>query len=314
MSDTLPDSETGAGSNPASDSGTAAAFGGGPDRRARRPLRLALLGFGRMGRAVYAEALERGHSFEVIVSPHPEGASGSGTPSSPVTHTRLQPEALEGVDVAIDVSVAAAVQDHARICAEAGVDLVVGTTGWDDARDRVEAMAREAGIGLLVAPNFSLGVTLFFDIVRHAARLVNGVDDARDASIHDAHHRHKADHPGGTARRLAELVVEELDRKSTWSLDLPAGEAVPDDVLQVSVTRAGEIPGTHSVLLDGPHDTIELVHRARSRAGFARGAILAAEWICGRSGVFSMDDLLDPSPSSSTSPDSTPDSSPDPVP
>ncbi|TVP76491.1 MAG: 4-hydroxy-tetrahydrodipicolinate reductase [Gemmatimonadales bacterium] len=257
-----------------------------PDSSPSPVLRVGLLGLGRMGRAVRDALEERGHEVALVVDP------SWGPDPGPGRAIRLEPGLLDGVDVVIDVSTGPAVPGHAEACARSGTPLVVGATGWDDDRPGVEERARNAGIGLLVAPNFSLGVNLFFRMVRHAARLVNAADP-RDAALHEAHHRHKADHPGGTARRLAEILVEELDGKTGWTTELPAGSPFDPQVLQVGVTRAGEIPGTHRVVLDGPADTLELVHTARSREGFARGAVAAAEWIHGRTGVFTMEDLLD---------------------
>ncbi len=255
-------------------------------------LSLALLGGGRMGREVAGAARSRGHSIVLVV-----GGDGVG-PDTPAPIPRLDsPEPLvrSGARVAIDVSVAGAVEGHVRHCAAAGVDLVVGTTGWEPRREAVIRSVEESGIGLLEAPNFSLGVNLFFRIVAEAARLIEGPgrEGEYDAVLHEAHHRHKVDHPGGTARRLAEIVVERLSTKERWSHELPSTGAVDPATLQVGVTRAGEIPGMHTLSFEGPDDRIELRHEARGRGGFARGAVMGAEWIRGRPGVFSMEDLLD---------------------
>lgn len=172
------------------------------------------------------------------------------------------------------------------------MNVVVGTTGWENDRTEVERVVREAGTALLHAPNFSLGMLLFMRMVAASAQLLNRVEDY-DVHLWEIHHRHKVDHPGGTAVKLANLLVGALDRKDRWSTDLRGGEPIHSSVLQVAVGRAGEVPGVHAVGIDGPDDRIELRHEARSRNGFARGAVLAAEWLEGRSGVFSMDDLLD---------------------
>jgi len=244
-------------------------------------MKIALLGTGRMGREVEAVALERGHQIAL----HLDSSANPGGRG-------LTLERLGGATVAIDFTTAAAVLPNVRAASELGLDVVVGTTGWDDDRDAVVEVAREAGIGFLHAPNFSLGMLLFMSMVREATRLVDALPDY-DVHLWEAHHRHKVDHPGGTARRLAELVVEGLQRKTGWDAALPPDRPVEPEQLQVSVIRAGEIPGTHGVGIEGPDDRIELRHEARSRRGFARGAVLAAEWLKGRTGIFSLQDLLD---------------------
>jgi 4-hydroxy-tetrahydrodipicolinate reductase len=243
-------------------------------------MRVALLGYGRMGREIEGILLERGHRVALRVA-GPAPAREEGT--------------WEGVEVAIDFSVPEAVLPHVRRCVAEGVSLVVGTTGWAERREKAEALAREGGIGFLHAPNFSLGATLFLRIAAEAARLLDGVE-GYDAAVHEAHHRHKRDHPSGTARRLAEVVVARLGSKRGWTDRLPEGRAPDAGLLHVSVSRAGEIPGTHALLIEGSDDRIEIRHEARSRAGFARGAVLAAEWIRGRRGVFTLEDLLEPTP------------------
>lgn len=247
-------------------------------------MNIALLGTGRMGRAVEEAALARGHHITLRVDGS-ASRSGGG----------VARDALEAVDVAIDFSVGGAVARHVEACAAAGVDVVVGTTGWEPDRERVERAVLEAGIGLVHAPNFSIGVHVFARIVAEAARTLDGLEGAggHDVALHETHHRHKRDHPSGTARRLADLLVEALRAKTAWSAALPpSGAPAEPDLLQVSVSRVGETPGTHAVVIDGPDDRIELVHEARGRGGFARGAVTAAEWIRGRPGVFTMDDVL----------------------
>lgn len=243
-------------------------------------MKLALLGYGRMGRAVHGVATERGHEVTAIldVAENPGGAG-------------VTKEALAGATVAIDFSAASAVLPNVRRAAALGVGVVVGTTGWEGDRKAVEAVVREAGTGLLAAPNFSVGVLLFTRLVEAAARLVDPLEEF-DVHLAEIHHRLKADHPGGTARALAELLVRELDRKTGWTERLPEGPIDPA-LLQISVGRVGEAPGTHVVTLDGPHDRIELRHEAKSRTGFAVGAVLAAEWLEGRSGIFTMSDLME---------------------
>lgn len=237
-------------------------------------MRLALIGYGRMGREIERLAPAMGH--EVVARTARNDALTEAT--------------LHDAEVAVEFSHPDTAADHLCALARAGVDVVCGTTGWYDALPRVRAAVDAAGTGLVYAPNFSLGVALFTLLVRDAARRADRLDDY-DVFVHEAHHRHKADHPSGTARALADEVVRAMTRKGDWREGPPLGAAHPG-TLWVSVTRAGEIPGTHVLGLEGPDDRIELRHEARGRSGFARGAMEAAAWIHGRAGVFTLDDLL----------------------
>lgn len=237
-------------------------------------MKIALVGYGRMGRAAEAAAVARGHDVVARL--------GRGD--------ALTAEALQGAEVAVEFSLPDAAPDNLVRLAEAGVDVACGTTGWDGDAPRVRAAVEAAGTGLLVAPNFSLGVAFFGRLVREAARLAAGLPEY-DVHLHEAHHRHKADHPSGTARMLADAVVAALGRKSRW-LETPPDGPPQADVLYVSVARAGEIAGTHVVMFEGPHDRVELRHEARDRGAFARGAVDGAEWVRGRPGVHTLQDWL----------------------
>jgi 4-hydroxy-tetrahydrodipicolinate reductase len=243
-------------------------------------MKLALFGYGRMGREVEELARERGHHVTVTLDEF-SNPDGKG----------ITEDALAGATVAVDFSTASAVLPNVRRASALGISVVVGTTGWEEDLRSVEAAVREAGTGLLFAPNFSIGMLLFSRIVQGAARLVNPFEEL-DVHLHEAHHRYKTDHPSGTARRLAEILVRELARKDRWTAELVEGVSIDPGTLQVAVTRAGEIPGIHEVGIEGPDDRILLRHEARSRRGFAQGALLAAQWLDGRSGVFTMDDLV----------------------
>jgi 4-hydroxy-tetrahydrodipicolinate reductase len=237
-------------------------------------VKIAIVGPGRMGRAAAQAARAEGHEIVALV--------GRGDP--------IDERSLGDADVAIEFSTPTAAPDNLIRLARAGIDVACGTTGWSDAAEDVRSAVLEAGTGLLTAANFSLGVAAFTRLVRHAAELAAGVPEY-DVHLHEAHHRHKRDHPSGTARVLADAVVAALDRKTRWRIGPPDGTPDPA-VLYVSVTRAGEIAGTHVVAFEGPHDRIELRHEARDRGGFARGAVEGAHWIRGRPGVFGLDDWL----------------------
>lgn len=238
-------------------------------------MKLALIGYGRMGHAVEAAAAERGHEVVARLD-----AGDAITAAS-----------LAGAHVAIDFTLPDSVVDNARRIAEAEVDLVIGTTGWYGRLDEVERAVRAAGIGCVWAPNFSLGVQLFFRLAREAGRLADALEEY-DVHLYEAHHRHKVDHPSGTARRLADILVAALARKTAWR-EGPAAGAPDASVLWVTSARVGEVPGTHAIGLEGPSDSIELRHVARGRDGFARGAVAAAEWVQGRKGFFGIDEMLD---------------------
>ncbi|MHC4775538.1 MAG: 4-hydroxy-tetrahydrodipicolinate reductase [Planctomycetota bacterium] len=242
-------------------------------------MKFALIGYGRMGHAVEGVAAERGH--EVVARIDLEGNSEA---------RGITAESLNGADVAVEFSVPEAAPANIAALAACGADTVCGTTGWYDGLEQVREVVEGAGSGLIYAPNFSLGMQLFFRLAELAARLSERLE-GYDAYVLEAHHRHKKDHPSGTARRLAEILLAEFSGKERWELGPPEGPVDPG-VLQVTAIRAGEIPGTHTVGLDGPDDRIELSHEARGRTGFARGAVAAAEWIRGRSGIFTLDDML----------------------
>jgi 4-hydroxy-tetrahydrodipicolinate reductase len=237
-------------------------------------MKVALIGYGKMGHAVEAAAAARKHE---IVARLDAGDAIDRT-------------SLAGAAVAVDFTMPDAVEANARAVAAAGCDLVIGTTGWSQRTAAVEAIVRQGGIGCIWSPNFSLGVQLFFRLAREAGRLADALEEY-DVHVHEAHHRHKLDHPSGTGRRLADILVETLSRKREWR-EGPA-EAAPDPaVLWVTSTRAGEIPGTHEVGIEGPADSILVTHVARGREGFAGGAVAAAEWVQGRKGFFGMDEML----------------------
>jgi 4-hydroxy-tetrahydrodipicolinate reductase len=227
-------------------------------------MKLLLIGHGRMGKLVEALAHEYGCEVAGVLD----------------DQTNLHGEALgEGtwpdVDVAIDFSTATAVEENLPRLAALGKNVVIGTTGWDAARPRLRAIAEQAGIGVLAAPNFSTGVVLFTEIVKAAGTLLAGQAEY-GAYLHELHHAAKRDAPSGTALALKRAL------EST-------GYARPIDVAS---TRAGSIPGTHTIGFDAPSETITLTHTVRDRGTFARGALVAARWLHGRRGWFTMHDCL----------------------
>jgi 4-hydroxy-tetrahydrodipicolinate reductase len=220
--------------------------------------RLALVGYGRMGRLV--EQLAPGHGFEVAL--RLDGAANAGGAG-------ITAESFRGIDVAIDFSTAAAVPADAERIAALGVPLVVGTTGWGSELPRVREAVERHGAGLLHGANFSIGVQVFYRLAGAAARLLSEVT-AYDAWAYEIHHKKKRDAPSGTL-----LEVKRVMEGAGWSRPI-----------DVASNRAGAIPGTHQVGFDSEADTILLEHRARDRSGFAHGALRAARWMIGRQGLY----------------------------
>jgi 4-hydroxy-tetrahydrodipicolinate reductase len=227
-------------------------------------MRIALVGYGRMGHAVEAAALARGHTIHARIDP---GLGKNGV--------SLTPESLRGADVAIEFTSPGAAPGNLRRLIEAGVPVVTGTTGWRAELPAVSSLAAERGGALLHSSNFSVGVHLFIRAAHElAARFADHPDF--DGFILEEHHAQKLDAPSGTALTLQQAVRS----------------ADPGRPYPVTSIRAGSIPGIHTLTYDGPHDTVVLSHSARSRQGFAAGAVLAAEWLPGRRGVFTFEDML----------------------
>lgn len=241
-------------------------------------MKIALLGDGRMGSAVASEAADAGHDVVALLGLE---ALGGGTESVAAS--------LADADVAIDFTVAEQVARSVAAAAQARVDLVIGTTGWRPEEVALDTVA-SAGRGVVYGANFSLGVHVFMRLIREAGRLVDAVGDY-DVHVEEAHHRHKVDHPSGTAIRVAEALLDEIEGKARWAPAPPDG-AADAATLYVSSVRAGEVAGTHLVGIEGPHDRIAIRHEALGRTGFARGAVRAAEWVHGRTGVFTFEQTV----------------------
>jgi 4-hydroxy-tetrahydrodipicolinate reductase len=227
-------------------------------------MRILLIGHGKMGRLV--ESLAPDYGCEVAGIVDPESPSHTGAIDDP-RHRH--------VEVAIDFTTPDAVMTNVSALAKGRVNVVLGTTGWQRHEAALRRAIGDAGTGIVAAPNFSTGVVLFQAMVAHAAALFAARDDF-GAFLHEAHHAMKKDAPSGTALLLKEALAA-------------AGYARPVDV---SSTRAGHIPGTHTIGFDGPSESITLTHTARDRGAFARGALLAAHWVNGKQGWFTMHDVL----------------------
>ena len=222
-------------------------------------MRIAIVGYGKMGREIEAVAREQGETIAQVFD----------------IGNEMTAAALMDVDVCIDFSMPSSVLANIRVAAAAAKDIVVGTTGWLEHLPEVRQLVQSSG--LLYSANFSLGMNIFLRIVTRAAELMNKAGEY-DPFIHEAHHNQKLDSPSGTALRLADIIVEKVERKTKANLN-------------VAATRAGVINGIHTVGFDSEADLIELRHTAKSRRGFALGALAAARWLHGRKGIYTMDDV-----------------------
>jgi 4-hydroxy-tetrahydrodipicolinate reductase len=227
-------------------------------------MKLALIGHGAMGQMVENLARAAGDHIGVTLTSKDSARSIDDLAAS-----------LRGHDVAIDFSVGSAVVTHVEACMRAAVPLVQGTTGWKDHEADVRRIVGEHSGAMVYGANFSIGVNVFYRIVKQAAKLFAGLDQY-EAFIEEQHHSRKLDAPSGTALKLKSLMAEHIKGP-----------------IPIASTRAGHIPGTHRVGFDSAPDQITLTHMARSREGFAAGALLAAHWIIGRKGVFEFSDVID---------------------
>jgi 4-hydroxy-tetrahydrodipicolinate reductase len=230
-------------------------------------MKIALLGYGKMGKVIERIALERGHE---IVLRKTSGDSFSG---------------LEHADVAIDFSIPHAAVDNITTCINAGVPVISGTTGWLTEYHKMVTLCEEKNAAFIYGSNFSLGVNLFFELNDYLARMMAKFNQYQ-ASIEEIHHTQKLDKPSGTAISLANSIINHTTYNE-WTIENPK-----TDDLFIDVKRIENVTGTHSVFYTSDVDTIEIKHTAHNRDGFACGAVIAAEWIIGKTGVFTVKDVL----------------------
>ncbi len=244
-------------------------------------MKIALIGYGKMGKEVEQVALNQGHDIVARV----RSGGGKGIASE------ITENALNGAQVCIEFSQPLATLSNLRRIAELGKPLVVGTTGWYQDLALAKKVVEEKEAACVYAPNFSLGLNLFLQIIEKAAQLFHPFE-GYDVLAMEAHHRQKIDSPSGTASRIGDILLEHFPRKRrvvSESLNRP----IAPEELHLLSGRAGHFPGTHSVIFDSAADSVELVHRARSRVGFAVGALLAAEWIQQRKGFYTFSQVLE---------------------
>jgi 4-hydroxy-tetrahydrodipicolinate reductase len=253
-------------------------------------MKVLLTGYGKMGRLLEAKLLERGHEVSAAVDPYGGEKTIGG---APVYKSIDALDLLWGeLDAAMEFTLPSTAASNIKALVSRGIPVVAGTTGWYEKLPEIEALVKQAGTALIWAPNFSLGVNLFYRIAAHAAKLADPFAEY-DVGGYETHHNKKADSPSGTAKALVERVLSRMTRKTKAVYETlnrpPLGEE-----LHYASLRVGSVPGLHSLVLDSPADTIEITHSARNREGFALGAVNAAEWLTAqkRTGIFTIDQML----------------------
>ena len=236
-------------------------------------MRIALIGYGKMGHAIEEIALQKKHEVVLKIDVN--------------NQQDFTVDNLKQADVAIEFTHPGAAVENIRKCLEAGVPVVVGTTGWSDHYEEVANFCKQNSGALLVASNFSIAVNIFFEVNKRLAELMS-VHPDYEVSMEEIHHTAKKDAPSGTAITLAEQILERISRKKKWVNHLSdnVGE------LEIISERIDPAPGTHKIKYHSDIDDIEIIHTAHNRKGFAAGAVLAAEFLAGRKGIYTMKDVL----------------------
>lgn len=241
-------------------------------------MKIALIGYGKMGHEIEKIALERGHNIVSIIDINEEDKFSSNE--------------FKSADVAIEFTSPKSALNNYRRAFEANVPIVSGTTGWLEHLDEIKHECENNGKTFFYASNFSLGVNIFFAVNRYLAKLMNKLTDY-DVSMEETHHIHKLDAPSGTAISLAEGILENIERKKSWALHQESNEINnSDDVIKIKDFRDGEVPGIHKVIYESDADSITITHDAKSRKGFALGAVLAAEFTKDNKGFLGMNNML----------------------
>ena len=233
-------------------------------------MNIAIIGYGKMGRLIEQIAKDRGHNISVVIN-----------------DSNWSSADLNGVDVAIEFSTPNSVLDNIYKALQSRVNIVVGTTGWYDDFEKVENWVKKFNVALIAATNFSIGVNIFYEINKKLASLMN-VHTNYQPTIIETHHLQKLDSPSGTAITIAEQVINRIDGVDKWE----EAKVVSKDTLQIIAKRKENVPGTHEVTYENEIDKISIAHEAKNRNGFALGAVIAAEQIVGKKGVYSMSDII----------------------
>jgi 4-hydroxy-tetrahydrodipicolinate reductase len=238
-------------------------------------MKIALIGYGKMGKILEQTALKRGHEVVLRLDVN-----------NPEDFARLNE-----ADVAIEFTRPESATDNIVRCFEQNVPVVCGTTGWLDQFEKITQECLQSNGSFFYASNYSIGVNIFFEINRRLASMMNNYD-MYDVKMEEIHHTQKLDAPSGTAITLAQGIIENIDRKTKWLCQSENTEGVENEAINIVAKRIDPAPGTHIITYESPIDSIEITHTAHSREGFATGAVVAAEWLVGKKGVFSMKDML----------------------
>lgn len=240
-------------------------------------MKIALLGYGKMGHEIEKVALQRGHQIVATIDNEEDWNNKASL--------------LQQAQVAIDFSIPSQAVINMRRCFQLHLPVVVGTTGWYDQLDTMIAECESNKASLFVASNFSIGVNILFELNRRLAQLMNQYPDYA-VSLTETHHIHKLDAPSGTAISIAKGILDNMDRLESWELVDGTSKTINNNKLPITAIREGEVPGIHEICYDSEVDTLTLRHSAKSRKGFAVGAVLAAEYLSQHSGYHTMSDLL----------------------
>lgn len=240
-------------------------------------MKIALIGYGKMGRLIEDIARQKEHA--IIAKIHPSG-----------TFSSIDEKLIHQADVCIDFSIPQAAFQNICTLAQMKKNIIMGTSGWYEHLDEVKQIVHENQIGFLFSPNFSIGVHLFNSIVKAAAQLINEFEDY-DVAGQEIHHNQKIDSPSGTAKSIVYTLLEKIKRKTLPVYDI-VDRPIASHELHFPSIRCGSNPGMHRVIFDSPADTITIEHQARNREGFARGAVAAAEWLVGKKGFFTLNDMI----------------------
>ena len=231
-------------------------------------MNIALLGYGRMGQTIEQIAIKRGHNIVLKVDKNDKDYD------------------ITKADVAIDFSIPNVAFNNISNCINNNIPVISGTTGWLDNYDKAVALCEEKKGAFIYASNFSLGVNIFFELNKTLAKMMRALEQY-NVSMEEIHHTKKLDAPSGTAISLAEDIIANSDKYEGWKLEEHVEKNIP-----ITAKRIGDVPGTHSVTYESEVDTVTIEHVAHNRQGFALGAVIAAEWIVGKTGVFTMNDVL----------------------
>ncbi|MFA5570123.1 MAG: 4-hydroxy-tetrahydrodipicolinate reductase [Sphaerochaetaceae bacterium] len=246
-------------------------------------MNIALVGYGHMGRMLHAMSVKQGHNVVAIIAPH--------STDDAITAKEVTKESLQGADLVLEFAHSEGIEQRINTYAETGIPTVIATTGWFDRLNEIEKQYANTNASIIWSGNFAIGVHLFFSIVRYATQIFNPFEQY-DSVIQELFHAQKADSPSGTSAMLANIVIQESKHKDeivSERLDRRRKE----NEIHIASARGGYSPGVHSLIFDGPSDTIELTHRSKNKESFAEGALQAGTWLQGKKGFFSIDAMLE---------------------